>query len=174
MGVKAWPPNRGLSLTPLLGSSLTSPVFEFWTLCCWLCWRFYRQAWKIKSATIEKKKFYTVTKQLFGRKFRCFSHGVKNDNLLPNILLQNDWYDINNVWKCCSYIHSLKQNKNMHCLQCLPPAVAESSYTPSQFIMGVAIWKVMPHPLCPSPKKLLCICKSMSSLPASKNNYLFP
>jgi len=61
-----------------------------------------------------------------------------------------------------------KQNKNMHCLQCLPPAVAESSYTPSQFIMGVAIFKVMPRPLCPSPKKLLCICKSMSSLPASK------
>ena len=41
----------------------------------------------------------------------------------------------------------------MHCLQCLPPAVAESSYTPSQFIMGVAIWKVMPRPLCPSPQK---------------------
>lgn len=35
----------------------------------------------------------------------------------------------------------------MHCLQCLPPAVAESSYTPSQFIMGVAFLNVMPRPL---------------------------
>jgi len=131
---------------------------------------------KLKGATIEKRNFIRSQKKLATnflaedlvmefKMITCFPISYYKMIGMISIMYESVVH---------IFIHSLKQNKNMHCLQCLPLAVAESSYTPSQFIMGVAILKVMPRPLCPSPKKLLCICKSMSSLPASKNNYLFP